>query len=114
GFWLRASGSCEWTELIRFTYVDGELKAQGVLSDAMTAMLRGGRRAAVEVGAAKDLYEISGGEFRGRVAGGAAAGVQVVLPAGPYISVRAMTADRPEERPPLRVTKLRLTGDRFW
>jgi hypothetical protein len=97
GRWLRPSGECDWDELVRVEFRDGQFRASIALSDRTRALLRGGRRAAVEVGTARDLYEISCGDFRGRLAGGALAGERTI-PSGEFLVIRRLNATQPQSR----------------
>lgn len=67
GVWMRASGQCEWSDLIRFRWRGQQLLIEAKPTNKAVGLLKGGRTAAVDVGAAKDLYQIAAPEIpRGR------------------------------------------------
>jgi hypothetical protein len=67
GVWTQASGACNWNDLIRLSWRGQHLAVEAKPSDKTIGLLRGGRTAAVEMGAAKDLYQIAAPEApRGR------------------------------------------------
>ena len=64
GRWLRANGACDWSELVSLNATDQSISADVKLSDHAAALLKGGRMVAVEVGAGRDLYNVTIGDFR--------------------------------------------------
>jgi hypothetical protein len=64
GRWLKASGSCDWSDLVSFSAHGSTLAAQVKLSEKASALLKGGRMVAVEIGPALDLYNVTIGDPR--------------------------------------------------
>ena len=58
GAWVRASGQCEWKELLRLRWAGQQLAVDALPIDRAAGLLRGGRTVAVEIGAARDLYQL--------------------------------------------------------
>jgi hypothetical protein len=64
GKWLKASGSCDWSDLLTINAHGNNLTAAVKLSDKSAALLRGGRMVAIEIGPAQDLYNVTVGDMR--------------------------------------------------
>jgi hypothetical protein len=62
GVWMQASGACNWSDLLRLSWRGEHLAVEVQPSEKALGLLRGGRTAAVEMGAAKDLYQIAAPE----------------------------------------------------
>src|SRR6478672_794919 len=64
GRWLKASGTCDWSDLISIGAHGNTISAQVKLSEKAAALLTGGRVVAIEIGAAQDLYNVTIGDVR--------------------------------------------------
>lgn len=64
GRWLKASGSCDWSDLVSISAHGNNLAAQVKLTEKAAALLKGGRMVAVEIGPAQDLYDVTIGDMR--------------------------------------------------
>src|SRR5262245_56742176 len=64
GKWLKACGSCDWSDLITINAHGNNLTAQVKLTDKAAPLLRGGRMVAIEIGPAQDLYNVTVGDMR--------------------------------------------------
>jgi hypothetical protein len=64
GRWLRASGSCDWPELVSISAGHDSIDAEVKLSERAMSLLKSGRMAALEIGAARDLYNVTIGDLR--------------------------------------------------
>jgi hypothetical protein len=63
GQWMRASGQCEWSDLVRLRWDGTQLAIDAQPINAAAKLLKYGRNAAVEVGPAKDLYLLIAAEI---------------------------------------------------